>query len=47
MHQRKYFTLNFFINEIFSAEKIPNYGKCLAGMIQIEHTLVLHVPNIY
>ena len=26
MHQRKYFTLNFFINEIFSVEKFPNYG---------------------
>ena len=26
MHQRKYFTLKFFINEIFSAEKFPNYG---------------------
>ena len=26
MHQRKYFTLNFFINEIFSFEKFPNYG---------------------
>ena len=27
MHQRKYFTLNFFINEIFSVEKFPNYGN--------------------
>ena len=26
MHQRKYFNLNFFINEIFSIEKFPNYG---------------------
>ena len=26
MHQRKYFTLNIFINEIFSVEKFPNYG---------------------
>ena len=26
MHQQKYFTLNFFINEIFSVEKFPNYG---------------------
>ena len=26
MHQQKYFTLNFFINEIFSFEKFPNYG---------------------
>ena len=29
MHQRKYFTLNFFINEIFSVEKFPNYGILL------------------
>ena len=27
MHQRKYFTLNFFINEIFSVENFPNYGN--------------------
>ena len=27
MHQRKYFTSNFFINEIFSVEKFPNYGS--------------------
>ena len=27
MHQRKYFTLNFFINEIFSVEKFLNYGN--------------------
>ena len=27
MHQRKYFALNFFINEIFSVEKFPNYGN--------------------
>ena len=27
MHQRKYFNSNFFINEIFSVEKFPNYGK--------------------
>ena len=26
MHQRKYFTLNSFINEIFSVEKFPNYS---------------------
>ena len=26
MHQRKYFTSNFFINEIFSVKKFPNYG---------------------
>ena len=26
MHPRKYFTLNFFINELFSVEKFPNYG---------------------
>ena len=26
MHQRKYFNSNFFINEIFSVEKFPNYG---------------------
>ena len=26
MYQRKYFTLNIFINEIFSVEKFPNYG---------------------
>ena len=26
MHPRKYFTLNFFINEIFSVENFPNYG---------------------
>ena len=26
MHPRKYFALNFFINEIFSVEKFPNYG---------------------
>ena len=28
MHQRKYFTSNFFINEIFSVEKFANYGIC-------------------
>ena len=27
MHQQKYFTSNFFINEIFFVEKFPNYGK--------------------
>ena len=27
MHQRKYFNSNFFINEIFSVEKVPNYGN--------------------
>ena len=27
MHQRKYFTLNFFINEIFSVKKFLNYGS--------------------
>ena len=26
MYQQKYFTLNFFINEIFSVKKFPNYG---------------------
>ena len=26
MHPRKYFTLNFFINEIFSVKKFPTYG---------------------
>ena len=26
MHPRKYFTLNFFINEIFSVKKFPSYG---------------------
>ena len=42
MHQRKYFNSNFFINEIFSVEKFPNYGiilltyKCttLCGLIK-------------
>ena len=28
MHPRKYFILNFFINEIFSVENFPNYGMC-------------------
>ena len=27
MHQRKYFTSNFFNNEIFSVKKFPNYSK--------------------
>ena len=32
MHQRKYFNLNFFINEIFSVEKFSNYGSyCIVG----------------
>ena len=34
MHQRKYFTLNFFINEIFSVEKFPNYGT-LIGRVHV------------
>ena len=38
MHQRKYFTMNFFINEIFSVEKFPNYGICCKFTI---------VSNIY
>ena len=29
MHPRKYFTLNFFINEIFSVEKFPNYSRSI------------------
>ena len=31
MHQRKYFTLRIFINEIFSVEKFPNYGNYYCG----------------
>ena len=31
MHQPKYFTSNFFINEIFSVEKFPNYGISMNG----------------
>ena len=34
MHQRKYFTLNFFINEIFSVEKFPNYGILILFMLE-------------
>ena len=30
MHQQKYFTSNFFINEIFSVEKFPNCGSYIA-----------------
>ena len=45
MHQRKYFTSNFFINEIFSVEKFPNYGiyinniKTLSTTLIVMHTL--------
>ena len=31
MHERKYFALNSFINEIFSVEKFPNYGSIEAA----------------
>ena len=31
MHQQKYFTLNFFINEILSVEKFLNYGIWFLG----------------
>ena len=35
MHPQKYFTLNFFINEIFSVEKYPNYGMYIYIYIYI------------
>ena len=38
MHQRKYFTSNFFINEIFSVEKFLNYGTSLivaSGLVML------------
>ena len=33
MHQREYFTLNFY--EIFSVEKFPNYGSSAVYQILI------------
>ena len=37
MHQRKYFTSNFFINEIFYVEKFLNYGITqLTGTVHTE-----------
>ena len=32
MYPQKYFTLNFFINEIFSVKKFPNYGICKSSI---------------
>ena len=47
MHQRKYFTSNFFINEIFSVEKFPNYGTLQGGrVIMCVQTMVV-VGNRY
>ena len=43
MHQRKYFTLNFFINEIFSVEKFPNYSICVLHCIKLNKL----IRNIY
>ena len=39
MHQRKYFTSNFFINEVFSVEKFPKYGmhKVLSLHVLLEY----------
>ena len=34
MDQRKYFTSNLFINEIFSVEKFPNYGMLCALYVE-------------
>ena len=42
MNKRKYFTSNFFINEVFSVEKFPNYGiyiDCMAKLC-IKHLFI-------
>ena len=36
MHQQKYLTLNFFINEIFSVEKFPNYGIMYSTVFSVK-----------
>ena len=41
MHQRKYFTLNFFINEIFSVKKFPNYGMLHVALYNVNNTFHL------
>ena len=45
MNQRKYFTSNFFINEIFSVEKFPNYG--IYVYIYIYIYIYVYFYNIY
>ena len=40
MHPKKYFTLNFFINEIFSVEKIPKLWY-LESILQKSSTNIL------
>ena len=46
MHPRKYFTLNYFINEILSIKKFQNYGNLyFAWVDQTEQGYKSTVPG--
>ena len=47
MHPRRYFTLNFFIIEIFSVEKFPKYGRGLMKLVTTDEAYTLHVPTLF
>ena len=47
MHQRKYFNSNFFINEIFSVEKFPNYGIFNVNMcVSINYSITTSMASL-